>query len=502
MSSKPNGMTATPSTDESSLGPSPADAADNLLELNAKLEAVGKVQAIIEFELDGTIITANDNFLATVGYRLDEIQGRHHRMFVDEAFAQSTEYREFWAKLGRGEFDTNEYKRIGNGGKEVWIHASYNPLFDLDGKPFKVVKFATDITDQVCLRADTARFVQEMSQVLTSVASQDLTVRVTGSYDGSHGTTKDDLNLALENLESTLGQVGQVVSQLTTASRQINEGSVQVADGASSQASSIEEISASLEQMSAMTSQNADNAVEANHRSNEAADSVTKGTGTMQEMQSAIEAIKDSSTETAKIVKTIDEISFQTNMLALNAAVEAARAGDAGKGFAVVAEEVRALAQRSAEAAKMTAQLIDESSRNASNGVEITGNVQAVLEEISGSTTKVSQLLSEIAAASKEQAEGIGQVNSAVDQMNKVTQENAAVSEESSAAATELDSQISRLSELLSTFTLTQLASAAAGAPQGSTNQRRSAGRSPAASKSVVRPEQVIPLDDDELSDF
>ena len=474
-------------------------------DFQGQIDAVHKAQAVIEFEMDGTIRSANANFLATVGYSLDEIQGQHHRMFVPEEIAQSSEYAEFWARLGRGEYQADEFRRIGRGGREIWIQASYNPILDLNGRPFKVVKYATDITGQKQAARETARFVAEMSQVLERVSGQDMTVRLSGEYSGDHAATKENLNRALEVLETALIRVGDMTGQVSSASEQISQGSQQLAEGASTQASSIEEISASLEEMSSMTGQNADNAQQARSLADEAKSSANQGDEQMARMKEAIDAIKASSDQTAKIVKTIDEISFQTNMLALNAAVEAARAGDAGKGFAVVAEEVRSLAQRSAEAAKNTAELIEGSGRNVDNGVTITEGVQAILAEITGGVSKVSDLITEIAAASKEQAEGIKQVNLAVDGMNKVTQENAANSEESSAAATELNSQVAQLLRLVGEFDLTQdQATAAPAVTQRPAVDPPAAalpsGRTPAQAGGVIA--HAFPLDDGELADF
>ena len=309
--------------------------------------------------------------------------------------------------------------------------------------------------------------------------------------------------------------------QVTSASTEVAQAGQQMAEGSTEQASSLEETSASLEEMASMTRRNADNAIQANSSMRDANTMVDDGVEAMTRMSSAINEIKKSSDETAKIIKTIDEIAFQTNLLALNAAVEAARAGEAGKGFAVVAEEVRNLAQRSAEAARNTADMIESSQKHSETGVSVVDEVASKLEGINESTKKVATLLEEITAASKEQSQGIDQVNTAVAEMDKVVQQNAANSEESASAAEELSSQAQELNAIIA-----ELAVLIGGAMAGSGQQSSSANRRPAAkrvdmslkrpalkrpvvnkapevkSSQPVSPEAVIPLDDDEFKDF
>jgi len=225
------------------------------------------------------------------------------------------------------------------------------------------------------------------------------------------------------------------------AAGHVSAASQSLAEGASEQAASIEETSASLEELSAMTQRNAENSIKANELSKQARAAAERGTTDMQTMSIAMDSIKVCSDDIAKIIKTIDEIAFQTNILALNAAVEAARAGEAGMGFAVVADEVRSLAQRSAQAAKETADKIQSAIAKTAQGVEISGKVAVTLGEIVARIRQVDQLVDQVASASKEQSQGINQVNLAIGQMDKVTQSNAASSEESAAAARELTTQ-------------------------------------------------------------
>lgn len=360
--------------------------------------------------------------------------------------------------------------------------------------------------------------VNEASAVLEKVAARDLSVRVTSDYKGDHAKIKNALNSAVDNLDKALQQVSDATEQVSSASQQISAGSQSLAQGANQQASSLEEISSSLEEMSSMTKQNADNAMMAKNLAGESNTNAKSGSEAMVRMSGAINRIKESSDQTAKIVKTIDEIAMQTNLLALNAAVEAARAGEAGRGFAVVAEEVRNLAQRSAQAAKNTADMISESVKNADDGVKIASEVAQSFESIATSAKKVNDLIAEIAAASQEQSQGIDQVNTAVAQMDKVTQQNAANSEESASAAEELSSQAEGLQGMVGQFNLThsntgvrQMANSAKLSSHNSHQvpiKRRYNSDSLKNSQKkniksdLARAEELIPLDDEILKEF
>jgi methyl-accepting chemotaxis protein len=296
--------------------------------------------------------------------------------------------------------------------------------------------------------ADSLR--DEMIGPLQKLAEGDLTFTI---------TPKNDRDVVRGTMKKLGRDLSKLIAEVQSSGEQIASGSMQIADsaqslsqGATESAASLEEISASMTEMASQTNQAAENADQARHLANQARDAAEKGNRQMVDMVGAMADINEAGQSISRIIKVIDEIAFQTNLLALNAAVEAARAGQHGKGFAVVAEEVRNLAARSAKAAKETAELIEGSGRKTENGTRIAGETEGALKEIMTTVVKVTDLVNEIAAASREQAEGIGQVNTGLGQIDQVTQTNTASAEESAAAAEELSGQAEQLRLLLSRF--------------------------------------------------
>lgn len=296
------------------------------------------------------------------------------------------------------------------------------------------------------------RPMTEAEQTLDALARRDLSARMEGNYLGQFDRMKEAMNAAVCNLETALSQVAASSDEVAAAASEITESNQTLAESASDRASSLEQITGSLQEMASVSRENAIKSQTARSLANQTHEAASTGMVSMERLSQAISEIKTSADHTAKIIKTIDEIAFQTNLLALNAAVEAARAGDAGKGFAVVAEEVRNLAMRSAEAARTTSTMIEESVRRAEGGVALNREATQNFQAINASVAKVVEMMGEIAAASQQQSSGVAHVNDSVEAMSEATQQNAAITEEVASAAQELNSQALSVREMIAGF--------------------------------------------------
>ena len=334
--------------------------------VSGQLDAIGRSQAIIEFQLDGTILDANENFLNAVGYRLDEIKGQPHRMFVDPADANAPEYQQFWDSLRRGEYQQAEYKRIAKGGKEIYIQASYNPIFDMNGKPFKVVKYAADVTRQAMARV-------RSSQATTIVNEK-------------------------------LDQIGSAVE---SATRQ----SAAAAEASSSAAETVQQVAAGAEEL--------DSSVQEIARS--MAISTKQVSTAITQVSSADDAVKklsQTALDMGSIVGLIQDIASQINLLALNATIESARAGEAGKGFAVVANEVKSLANQVAGATGRISSEIDGMQTVSKTVVVALSTISEAVSAVESSVTGVASAVEEQAAVTREIAQNMQHATTAVSEID------------------------------------------------------------------------------------
>lgn len=394
--------------------------------------AMSRAQAVVEFDMDGHLLSANENFLDLLEYELADVKGEHHRVFCEDDYAASAAYRKFWQKLNRGEFDAGRYKRLGNNGKVVWIQATYNPIFDLNGKPVKVVKFATDITEQVRLeQANAARGDAERRKVdgllalVASAARGDLTGTVAVEGDEPLDQLATGVLAMIGDLRAVIGGVVQSAGKLSESSRTIAERSNTVAASAQALGATVEQMNASVDGLTASIETIARSTQDANTLAQATHDEAELSGKAIAKSIEAMGMINQSAEDIGEIVKVIGEIASQTNMLAFNAAIEAARAGEHGLGFSVVADEVRKLAERSSQATKEISKLINESVRRVAQGSEISRQASEAFDRITQGVARTSLAIADISASANEQSLTAKEVSVAISYIAQETERSA-----------------------------------------------------------------------------
>lgn len=429
----------------------------------SRVEAFDAAFAVAEFSRDGHVVRANSAFLEATGYSMDEIAGEHHAMLVDEACVRSRYYKAFWDALAKGERAADKFHLVGKEGKAIQLRGAYSPVRGADGEIGLVCFHAVDVTEaekaikaaEASASAKTAehgRVIAAIAAGLKELAEGHLNTRLGDEIGSEHDALRQDFNAAAERLQSTMQAVMSSVRSISAGAEEMSQATDDLSRRTEQQAASLEETAAALEEITATVKKTAQNAQNASAIVTTAKSAAESGGQIVETAIHAMGQISQSSKQINDIIGVIDEIAFQTNLLALNAGVEAARAGEAGKGFAVVASEVRALAQRSSEAAREIKILIKASSEHVGSGVKLVGESGKALEEIVNQVVEINSLVSEMAMAAQQQSNGIEEVNVAVTQMDQVTQQNAAMVEESTAAARNLAGETAELAELVSFF--------------------------------------------------
>ncbi|MBM2291594.1 PAS domain S-box protein [Sulfitobacter pseudonitzschiae] len=393
---------------------------------NAMVNAIQKVQAVIEFDPRGQILNANEIFCQTMGYEAKELISKNHSLFVTKDHANSPEYQNFWDDLRRGEAKDGSFERVGKDGSTVFIRASYNPIRNAAGEVVKVVKFAVNTTPYI-------RTADAMQAGLSSLAAGDLTVRLNDDL-GEFDDIRVQFNNAVERLDSVMAGVLRQALEVTQEVASISSGMNDLSNRSERQAATLEESAAALEELTFSVKSATEMTNDTSHQVQQAKEQSERSSVVVGDAISAMNVIAESSQSISRITSVIDDIAFQTNLLALNAGVEAARAGEAGRGFAVVASEVRELAQRSSEAAREIAQLIEDSKRQVGRGVDLVGQAGEALHSIDTTVTEIRDSILHIASAAAEQSSGLHEMNSAVGDLDRAVQQNAAMAGESSSA--------------------------------------------------------------------
>jgi methyl-accepting chemotaxis protein len=419
-----------------------------------QMDAQSRTQLICELTMDGAFVSANPNFLKTIGYGLDEIKGRPYSTIVHAEQAGTAAYRELWTKMARGEPHDSEYRLQTKGGKDVWIQGYFTPIRDAEGKLVKVISFANDVTRRKFV-------ITAMSEHLQRLVGRNLDARIDAEFMPEYEPLRVSWNQTVEQLAALIGKVKETSRSLKTATEEMLGGSSDLSDRTAKQAATLAETSTTMQRLATTVTSNVQRAEQASTKSHGVSEAAEQGGQVMHEANDAMERITNSSSKISNIIGLIDDIAFQTNLLALNASVEAARAGEAGKGFAVVAVEVRRLAQSAAEASSEVKALIEVSATEVAAGTKLVRSAAEKLEQMLGAVKENSALTESIADDSRTQADAIGQVGKAVHVMDEMTQHNVTLVEQTNSAIARAEAQVGELDRIVEGYHLSARPAAA-----------------------------------------
>ncbi len=448
------------------------DVTDQQLEKAAnasQINAMRRAQAVIEFDPEGRILWANDNFTKAVGYTLEDIRGKHHRLFVKPEDHNSTEYLNLWAELVRGELVAGQYARIKKDGSTIWLQATYNPILDPSGKPVKFIKYASDITEQKSLQHNLTRMLDEATDVMRAIARGDLTQTIKGQYDGGLNQLACAINDVVTQLDATISQLMTNAASLQSGSQslvQLNKDAYEAANDTAQQtersSATATHISTTVDTVANALGEMVTSIREISENSADAVSVAEKAVGLSEQAKSNVTQLAESSSAIGAVIKVINSIADQTNLLALNATIEAARAGDAGKGFAVVANEVKELAKETARATEEVSEKIAKIQGDSQSAARIINDISQTIETISTTQSSIATTVEEQRAVSadisrsiNETATGTSNIAEGVANTANVAKESLRCATQSQTTAGDLSALSDDLNSIASRFTLT-----------------------------------------------